>query len=74
MCSVGQHVGVCDGRFLPSPLVATQEEIIPSMCVCLYMSVCICRCVPVCVKEFALKRNPICATLAVCNGCAIGMG
>lgn len=38
------------------------------------MPVWICRCVPVCLGDFTVKRDPVCATLDVCNGCARGIG
>lgn len=60
-----------------SPPVATQEDRSVSLCACVYVCVTpvwICRRVPVCLGDFTVKRDPVCATLDVCNGCAIGIG
>lgn len=49
--------------------------------VCARVCVCLCdacvgmqACVPVCLGDSTVKRDPVCATLDVCNGCAIGTG
>ena len=71
MYSAGQRVGGCGGgsRFLPGPPVTPQEGIVLCMCA----SGCTCRCAAECLKELAVTPDPTCATLAVCNGRAIGM-
>lgn len=43
------------------------------VCIRLYMSAQMRWCAAECLKELAVKPDPTCATLAVCNGRAIGM-